>query len=123
MAGGAQSQVRAPVVAGGRGWPLVVGYASVALWLGVIVAAAWTTWLYQSQHAGQTDGLETLYVQLLGLPWIWLPLGLHVNTDHQFTALATGFDVLNWLIGSTLILLIAHRLAGDLATRQSRPSQ
>jgi hypothetical protein len=91
--------------------PLIVGWTIVVVWLAVIVWAASSTWTYQTAHAGDLDGLETLYVQLLGLPWIWLPLGWHVTTDHGFTAAATGFAVLNWVLGSALILFIAYRLA------------
>jgi len=94
-----------------RRGPLVLGWALVIIWLAVIVLAVASTWSYQTGHAGELDGLETLYVQILGLPWIWLPLGWHTASDHGFTAVAAAFDLLNWSIGTALILFVAYRVA------------
>ena len=96
-----------------RRWPLALGWALVICWLAVIVLAVSSTWTYQTGHAGELDGLETLYVQTLGLPWIWLPLGWHTGSAHGFTAVAATFDLLNWAIGSALILFVANRVAAS----------
>ena len=94
-----------------RHGPLVVGWALVIIWFGVVVLAVASTWTYQTGHAGELDGLETAYVQILGSPWIWLPLAWHTTSDHGFTAVAAAFDLLNWAIGSALILFVAYRVA------------
>ena len=94
-----------------RRLPVIVGWVLVVLGLSVVVLAVVTTWTYQTAHAGDLDGLETLYVQVLGLPWIWLPLGWHTDTSHGFTAVAAIFDLLNWVIASALILFVAYKLA------------
>lgn len=87
-----------------------MGWVLVVLWISVVALAVMTTWTYQTAHAGDLDGLETAYVQLLGLPWIWLPLGWHAS-DHGFTAVAAAFDLLNWAIASALILFVAYKVA------------
>lgn len=94
-----------------RSLPLIVGWALVVLGLSVVVLAVVTTWTYQTAHAGELDGLETAYVQVLGLPWIWLPLGWHTDTGHGFTAVAALFDLTNWAIASAIILFVAYRIA------------
>ena len=52
-------------------------------------------------------------VQVLGLPWIWIPIGWHVSTDHGFTAVAATFDLLNWAIASALILFVCYKVAAN----------